>query len=140
MNAHKKLIFGSLLLMQSFLPFSLVNAQSSQAETTSSNVVQAISKANAAQLSASFGNSIDLSLPSNDGTFSRTQAEMIIKEFFKKNPPKSFTIKQQGASNDGARFTIATYVSQNNSVYRTYFLVKKVDGSHQVQLLQFEQE
>lgn len=140
MKTLKKICSVSLLLILSFSPLLVLNAQSVQAEATSSNVVQAISKANATQLSSSFGNSIDLSLPSNDGTFSRTQAEMILKEFFKKNPPKTFTIKQQGASNDGARFTIATYVSQNNSVYRTYFLVKKVDGSHQLQLLQFEQE
>ena len=137
---NRAIVFLTLILGLWLPKLCISQTLSNPQENTSEQVIESIRKANAGKLSASFGNSIDLTLPSNDGTFSRTQAEMILKDFFRKNPPKSFTIKQQGSSKDGARFTIATYVSANDQKFRTYFLVKKLNGEYIVQLLQFEIE
>lgn len=130
-----------IILLIAILPAVAGQAQSAgSAEATTNTVSEAIRKANPASLTQAGGSSIDLTLPGSDGTFSRSQAEMILREFFRKNPPKSFTIRQQGTSNDGSRFTIGTFTDANNQVFRVYFLVKRVNGNFLLQLLQFESE
>ncbi len=139
MLANKNIVTGVLILFFVMLGF-VAYSQSANAEKSTNNVIESIRKANSAGLSSSLGTTIDLSLPDKDGTFSRTQAEMILRDFFRKNPPKSFVVKQQGSSTDGSRFTIASYVTTSGSSYRTYFLMKKTNGIYLLQLLQFELE
>ncbi|NVO03349.1 MAG: DUF4783 domain-containing protein [Bacteroidetes bacterium] len=103
----------------------------------SNDIAIAIKSGNSKELAKFFNTSIDLKVPSNDETFSKAQAELIMKDFFQKNPPKSFTINHQGSSNDGSKYSIGTYVSSTGS-FRTYFLLKKVGNSFFIQQLQFE--
>lgn len=100
----------------------------------------AIKIGNSTDLAKQFNNSLDLEVPGNDGSYSKKQAELILKDFFAKYPPKSFTYKQQGASNDGSKYTIANYVSTNNKSFRIYYLIKKAEGNYLIHLLQFEEE
>lgn len=116
-----------------------INKTYAQAEIDAS-IVSAIQKGNSIELAKHFNSSIDLDFPGNDGTFSKTQAEIIIKDLFKKYPPKSFTIKQSGSSNDGSKFSIGIYTSTNNTIFRTYYLIKKVSGKYTIHLLQFEED
>lgn len=104
-----------------------------------SDISTAIKSGNAANVSKYFHSSVDLTIPASEGSYSKSQAELILKNFFTNNPPKSFTIKHQGASNDGSLFAIGTYVSGNLS-YRTYFLVKKIGESYLIHQLEFEEE
>jgi hypothetical protein len=103
----------------------------------SNDIAVAIKNGNSKELAKFFNTSIDLTVPGNDETFSKAQAELIVKDFFQKNPPKSFTINHQGSSNDGSKYSIGTYVSSTGS-FRTYFLLKKVGNSFFIQQLQFE--
>lgn len=103
----------------------------------SNDIAVAIKNGNSKELAKFFNTSIDLTVPGNDETFSKAQAELIVKDFFQKNPPKSFAVNHQGSSNDGSKYSIGTYVSSTGS-YRTYFLLKKVGNSFFIQQLQFE--
>jgi hypothetical protein len=116
------------------LSFAIYNNTS---EDIISEISAAIKSGNAANVSKYFNTTIDLTVPSGEGTFSKTQAEQILKDFFTKNPPKTFTINHQGASNDGSLFAIGTYVSGSTS-YRSYFLLKKVAAGYCIQQLEFE--
>ena len=131
----KKLTKSILLL----LFFFAINITYSQAQIDKS-IIEAIKKGNSTELAKYFNTSIDLDVPGNDGTFSKKQAEIIIKDLFKKYPPKSFTIKQSGSSNDGSKFSIGIYKSTNNKSYRTYYLIKKVSGKYSIHMLQFEED
>jgi hypothetical protein len=103
-------------------------------------VATAIRSGNAAALARNFNNTVDLVVPGQEISCSKTQAEQIVKDFFQKNPPKSFKINHQGASKDGSQFSIGTYVSTGNKSFRTYFLLKKSGPGLLIHQLQFEAE
>ncbi len=104
-----------------------------------SAVAAAINTGDAKKLASFFSPSIDLTLPGTEGTYSKSQAEMIVKDFFTKYPPASFKINQQGSSNEGSQFAVGTLISKA-ATFKTYFLIKKRDGIPLVHQLQFEQE
>ena len=103
------------------------------------NIVAAISNGDAGKLASYFNSTVDLTTPSGDGTYSKSQAEMIVKNFFAQYPPVSFKINQQGSSNEGSLFSIGTLITKS-SKFRTYFLLKKVNGVLLIHQLQFEEE
>jgi len=103
-------------------------------------VSNAIKLGNASALAKYFNTSLDLVVPGQEITCSKTQAEQILKDFFQKNPPKSFKINHQGASKDGSQFSIGTYISTADKSFRTYFLLKKSGANTLIQQLQFETE
>jgi hypothetical protein len=126
----------SLLLL---LP-ALSPAQKAVSGEPESRVVAAIRSGNADAMVADFYASVDLSTPAQEGTLSKVQAGMILKTFFKNNPPARFDVKQQGSSTDGSRFTIGTYTSSNGKTFRILFLVRKVDTEFKVHMLEIEEE
>jgi hypothetical protein len=101
------------------------------------NIVSAVKSGNSKALAQYFNNTVEISLPGKDGAFSKVQAEMIIKDFFQKNPPSGYIVEQKGNSSGGAQFIIGTYKS-NNKVFKTYILLKPFDGQLLIQQLQFE--
>jgi hypothetical protein len=101
------------------------------------NIAAAISAGDSKKLASYFNSTVDLTIPSGDGTYSKSQAEMIVKNFFTQYPPVSFKINQQGSSNEGSQFSIGTLVTKS-SKFRTYFLLKKVNGVPLIYQLQFE--
>lgn len=102
------------------------------------DIASAIRSGNASRLSTYFSSTVNLSVPGNDGAFSKSQAEIIMGDFFKKYPPSSFTVSNQGSSAGGSLYTLGTYVS-GNIQFRTYFLIKNMGTSYQLQILKFEQ-
>jgi hypothetical protein len=110
------------------------------AKAVESRFIAAIKAADTETMSVLFFSSVDLTLPEDEGTYSKKQASMILRNFFENNPPKAFDVKQSGTSNDGSRFTIGNYTSNNGSVYRILFLVKKIGNEYKVHLMEIEEE
>ncbi|GAB1403012.1 hypothetical protein MASR1M74_01900 [Lentimicrobium sp.] len=106
------------------------------AQTLNTKIALAIRNANSKELSTYFNNTLDIALPGNEGTFSKAQAEMIMRDFFSKNPPVSFTINREGKSKDGSEFGIGTYKCARHE-YRTSFLLKPVQGNLLIHQLRF---
>ena len=69
------------------------------------DVVAAIRGGNASQLSKYFDSRVDLSLPGKSDNYSKSQAEMILKDFFANNNVKNFIVKHKGEQN-GSEFCI----------------------------------
>ncbi len=101
------------------------------------DISTAIKSGVATNVSKYFNSTLDITTPDNEGTYSKTQGELILKDFFTKNPPASFAVNHQGSSVDGSQYAIGTYVSGSVS-YRTYFLLKKVTAGSLIQKLEFE--
>ncbi|NVN95044.1 MAG: DUF4783 domain-containing protein [Bacteroidetes bacterium] len=108
-------------------------------EDITKNVTNAIRKGSASELAVYFNSSIDLTVPDKEGSFSKAQAEQIVKDFFTKNTPKSFEIKHQGKSADGSNYAIGTLVT-NTGNFRTYFLIKSIANKSCIQQLQFDND
>jgi hypothetical protein len=129
-------IFSTIILIN-LISFQAKSVQAQ--DIVSDEVIEAITKGNASELSKLFNSTIDINIPENEGTYSKNQAEIIVKKFFKKNPVTKFTINHSGSSNDGSKYSIGTYIS-NDKTYRVYFLLKKTSEKYFVQQLQFELE
>jgi hypothetical protein len=102
-------------------------------------IASAIKSANSRDLSLYFNNPIDLTTPGNEGTYSKAQAEMIVRSFFQKYPPTSFALNHQGNSNDGSQYAIGTYKS-GATEFRTYLLLKMISGQPLIHQLKFESD
>jgi hypothetical protein len=100
------------------------------------DVVAAMKTGNASQLSKYFDNRIDLSLPGKSDNYSKSQAEMILKDFFANNTVKNFVVKHKGEQN-GSQFCIGLLQTKNGN-FRTKFFMKQKGDQQVVQELGFE--
>jgi hypothetical protein len=100
------------------------------------DVVAAMKTGNANQLSKYFDNRIDLSLPGKSDNYSKSQAEMILKDFFANNTVKNFVVKHKGEQN-GSQFCIGLLQTKNGN-FRTKFFMKQKGDQQVVQELGFE--
>ncbi len=133
----KKLGFTwlTLVMLSGIVPFSISFVQS---VNVTQEVSTAIREGNARNVAKFFGSNVDLKLPENEGTFSKNQAELLLRNFFSRNSPSSFTTNHQGSSRDGSVYLIGAYTAKNGNQYRTYFLLKKVSDQMVLHQLQFE--
>jgi hypothetical protein len=120
-----------------FLPWLDANAQ--ETEEIIDQVALSIRQGNAENLSVHFGQTLDITLAATEGNYSKSQATLIIKDFFTQHPPASFEVKHQGSSDNGSVYMIGTYLSGKSS-YRVYLLLKNISSSLTLQQIQFEPE
>ncbi|MBJ6117691.1 DUF4783 domain-containing protein [Pontibacter sp. BT310] len=67
-------------------------------------------------LSRNFSSVVELTLNGKEATsYSNTQAEFVMKNFFSKNAPVDFTYSHQGSSDKGQQYAIGTYTSKAGS-------------------------
>lgn len=101
------------------------------------DVVTAMRSGDANQLSRYFDTRVDVSLPGKSDNYSKSQAEMILKDFFTSNKVKNFQIKHRGENKDGSLFCVGT-LQTNNGNYRTKFFMKQKGEQQVVQEIGFE--
>lgn len=100
-------------------------------------IVAAIQKGDSRELSKYFQQSIELDIPGFADICDKAQAEMIMRDFFSKNPPKSFKINSQGSSVKGSTYFVGTYTTAKQS-FKVYCLIISEKGKTLVKNLQFE--
>ncbi|MCX2740634.1 DUF4783 domain-containing protein [Pontibacter anaerobius] len=80
------------------------------------NVKQAMKAGSAKDLSRNFGNMVEITLDGAEATsYSSTQAEFVMKNFFSKNAPVDFSVNHNGTSDKGQLYAIGTYSSKGGS-------------------------
>jgi|SRR6188768_1975074 len=103
-------------------------------------VSSAIRNGDSHQLATYFNSSIDLSITGSENVYSKAQAEFIVKDFFNKNPPKSFNILHKGSSPEGTQYLIGNLITTNGKTFRTSFYIKTTKGVQALQELRIEVE
>ena len=94
----------------------------------------------AKELAKNFDSFIDLDIGIKKGTFSSSQAEFILKDFFQLNPAVSYQYIHQGGSSSGSqRYAIGKY-NTNHGSYRVLIRIKKVSGVDKLYNLSFTKE
>ena len=99
-------------------------------------VVTAIRSVNVTQLSPFFDVRVDITLPDKSDTYSRTQAEMVIGDFFNTNVVQNFKITQQGES--GGTFYCAGILQTRSGNYRTTLFFRQKGDKHFLQEIRFQ--
>lgn len=74
-------------------------------------------------LSSYFSNTVELSIMDQDDIYSASQAGLILKDFFSKNPSNGTKIIHKVVSNASYKFGVIQYNS-NKGVYRISFELK----------------
>lgn len=98
----------------------------------------ALSAGDAAAVSKYFGPSVDITINNSTSTYSRTQAEQVLRDFFSKNSVKDFDIEHSGNSGgSAATFTIG-YLSTGNGRFRVYMWLKPSDAGYILKQIRFE--
>lgn len=98
-----------------------------QQQNIDKSIQQAILSGNAEALASYFYSTIDLTIPEVQGSYSKAQAEFLMKNFFSKHPAKSFSIINEGISgSEKSRFAIGTYTSTKGDSFRVYYLTKEM--------------
>jgi hypothetical protein len=99
-------------------------------------VVTAIRSGNVTQLSPFFDSRVDISLPDKVDTYSKTQAEMVIGDFFNTNGVQNFKITQQGES--GGTIFCAGILQTRTGNFRTTLFFKQKGDKHFLQEIRFQ--
>jgi hypothetical protein len=100
------------------------------------DISSALGSGNVGGLSRYFDNAINLTIAGSQSSYSRTQAEMVLKDFFNKNSPKGFSIEHV-ADNNSCKYAIG-HLSTSSGSYRFYFAIRQKDGNYIIQEIRLE--
>jgi len=101
------------------------------------DVVSSIKSGDASSLSRYLDNTVEINISGKSSSYSKSQAEIILKDFFSKNQVKSFELIHQGEGGGGSRFGIGN-MGTSGGAYRTSFFLQKKGGSMVLNELRFE--
>jgi Domain of unknown function (DUF4783) len=88
------------------------------------------------QLSPYLDYRVDISLPEKTDTYSKSQAEMIIRDFFDNNGVRNFQVKQKG-ENGGSEFCFGVLQTRNGN-YKTSLFMKQKGDKQFLQEIRFQ--
>lgn len=100
---------------------------------------EAIKASNAKEVVKFFNTSVDMNLAGTASMYSKAQAEIVLRDFFKKYPATDFRIQHTGSSKGGLQFAIGEYVS-NSDVFDVLIRVKEVSKSYLIHEINFVKE
>lgn len=126
-----KSILGLAVLLCSFVLVSF------RPLYTLDDITGAIRVGNAGELSRYLDNRVDISLPDKSDTYSKIQAEMIIRDFFSTNGVQDFLVKHKGTNGSGSEFLVGVLQTHNGD-YRTTLFIKQKGDRQVLQELRFQ--
>ena len=103
------------------------------------NIAGAIKTGNASALAASFQSNVEITIKDAGNSYSKSQAEMVLKNFFSSHQPKGFTIAHEGTSPEGSKYFIGN-LNTSTGNYRTYVYAKATAGALAIQEIRFEEQ
>ncbi|MEO6833144.1 MAG: DUF4783 domain-containing protein [Chitinophagaceae bacterium] len=130
----KKKIFIQLVFVYllSLLTFS------SYAQVSATSVGNALKSGNATNVSKYFAATVDITINNSTSTYSKVQAELVLKDFFNKNPVRNFDTELPGNSNaEVATFTIGKLTTANGD-FKVYIWLKPNGKSYTLKALRFD--
>lgn len=125
-----KKIFTSLLLASTILLTSFSQQNSID------EVIVALRAGNAAELSKHFDDNVEVTLPVKSDSYSKAQAQMILKDFFANNDVRGFELKHKGDS-PGGHYCIGTLQTKSGN-FRAHVFMKTKGNKELVKELRFQ--
>jgi hypothetical protein len=113
-------------------PFSYTGSELDSIEP----VISAIDEGSSSELAKYFDVSIALNVNGNQGDYSKNQAEIVVKDFFKKNPSLGFKVVFRNETNPSLISYIGDYQSTENS-YKVFIRVNQQGDLLKIYSLEF---
>jgi hypothetical protein len=121
----------TFLMFASFVTFSSF-VQSSNID----GVISALRSGNATELAKYFDDNVELTLPVKSDSYSKAQAQVIIKDFFSNNGVKTFELKHKGDS-PGGHYCIGTLQTKSGN-FRAHVFMKSKGNKDVLKEIRFQ--
>jgi hypothetical protein len=102
------------------------------------DIITSIKTGNSAKLSSFFNENVELVVLENENVLSKSHAQQVVNEFFKKNTPQKFSIIHQGGKGD-SNYAIGNLETINGK-FRVYFLIKTINQVSFIHQLRIEKQ
>jgi antitoxin component YwqK of YwqJK toxin-antitoxin module len=99
-------------------------------------VIKAIRSGNSIEISKYLDNTVEITLPEKSNSYSKSQAEVVLHDFFANNLVKDFEILHQ-SEKSGSQYCIGN-LKTSNGIFRTTIFMKQKGGRDVLQELRFE--
>jgi hypothetical protein len=103
------------------------------------DMVNAIENAHVSDIVKYFDAYVPITIDNAQAIYSHNQAEIVLKDFFEKNPPKNFVVTDNGSPDNTSKFIIANFTASSIK-YNVYILMKMKDGNFILQQLSLNKE
>jgi hypothetical protein len=127
---NMKKIFTSILVL------SVLVLTSFSQQNSIDNVIGALRSGNAAEMSKHFDDNVEVTLPVKSDSYSKAQAQMILKDFFANNDVRGFELKHKGDS-PGGHYCIGTLQTKSGN-FRAHIFMKSKGNKEVVKELRFQ--
>jgi hypothetical protein len=118
------------------LPAALLVLTSSFITQSFDDVVKAIKAGDASEVSKYFDNTIEITFPEKSNSYSKTQARLVLHDFFSSNTVRDFEILHK-SDNSGSQYCIGNLKTVNGT-FRTTIFMKQKGSIEVIQSLSFE--
>lgn len=126
--------------MIKFLSLWLVfSAAIFQPSDISKDIETAMKAGSAKELVKFFNETVEVKIDGSSSNYTRNQSEMVLRQFFQKNPVRGFSYIHQGSSPEGLKYVIGKYQFDGGS-YRTLMFLKKTSQGYRIDMLNFTRE
>lgn len=102
-------------------------------------IAQSILTGSSKELAQYFNTTIALNMNNNPGDFSKNQAELIFRDFFRKYPPQNFEVIHQGESTEILWYFIGNYMSEEDT-FKVLVKGKKENEAISIYSIDFTKE
>jgi antitoxin component YwqK of YwqJK toxin-antitoxin module len=99
-------------------------------------IVKAFKSGNAARVSLFFDNTVEITVSEKSTSYSKSQAELVLRDFFSTNEVRDFEIIHEG-DNAGSQYCIGNLITKNGT-FRTTIFVKLKGNKQLIQEIRFE--
>jgi Domain of unknown function (DUF4783) len=124
-------------IFTSFLVALLLSLSSfSQSSGNIDGVIGALRSGNAAVLAKYFDENVELTLPVKSDSYSKAQAQVILKDFFANNGVKNFELKHKGDS-PGGNYCIGTLQTKSGN-FRAHVFMKSKGNTDVLKEIRFQ--
>jgi hypothetical protein len=113
-------------IFTSILAFTMVIFSSFTQSGTIDEVIGALRTGDASELSKHFDENVELTLPVKSDSYSKAQAQVILKDFFSNNGVRGFELKHKGDS-PGGHYAIGTLQTKSGNFRAHVFMKAKAD-------------
>ncbi len=126
-----KAIFTSLLVAS-----AIVLSSFGQNNSSIDEVIGALRSGNANELSRYFDDNVEVTLPVKSDSYSKAQAQLILKDFFANNDVRGFDLKHKGEA-PGGHYCIGTLQTKSGN-FRAHVFMKSKGDKELVKELRFQ--
>jgi hypothetical protein len=118
----------------------VLTAVRAQAPEPLQDVMTAFTNDRISDLEKYFDNIVPVTINNVQSTYSRTQAELVLKDFFSRNAPQNFNVESSGSPDNTSKFAIGDFNTPSGK-YSFYILLKaKSPGTYLLQEIAFNKE